>query len=133
VVPDQTTNVDLLLTTGGTVAGRVTRPGGQVVSGAQVTVSATNGTFNTTTGSDGRYQVDRITPGAVLVQATDPATGLRGRAGGSLGLSGQTLTLDVSLFASGTVTGTVYRVDGTTPVPGAQVGIDQFLFGLPTT
>src|SRR5262249_49443140 len=106
---------------------------GQPVSGAQVTLTATNGTFNTVTGADGRYQFDRITPGPVEVRAVDPSSGLRGRAGGSLGLSGQTPVLDVALFASGTGTGTVVRADGTTPVAGAQVTISRFLAGLPTT
>ena len=133
VPADDTVNVDLTLTVGGSVAGRVTSPGGAPVSGAQVTVSATNGTFNTSTGPDGRYQVDHITPGAVVVMVTDPASGLRGRVMGTLGLSGQTLTLDVHLVASGRVIGTVFQVGGSTPVPGAQVTIDRYLGGLPTT
>src|SRR4029078_8124970 len=52
---------------------------------------------------------------------------------GSLGLSGQTLVLDVNLFASGTVSGIVFRADGTTPVAGVQVTINRFLAGLPQT
>lgn len=133
VLEDQTTSTDLVLTVGGSVAGLVTSPAGRPVVGAQVTVTGTNGAFATVTGADGRYRVDRITPGSVTVRVTDPATGLRGRAADTLGLSGQTLTVDIGIFASGAVQGTVFRSDGTTPVPGARVSIDRFLPGLPST
>ena len=133
VIEDQTTDVDLILAVGGSAAGLVTLPSGQPVSGAQVTLVASNGTLTTTTGADGRYRVDHVNPGNVTVQVTDPASGLRGRAAGSLGLSGQTLTLNVTLFASGTVNGTVFRFGGAVPVPGAVVSIDRFLPGVPSS
>src|SRR5919108_701906 len=62
------------------------------------------------------------------------ANGLGANAG-SLGLSGETLTLDVALFAGGTVSGTVFRA-GTNPpdaVSGVEVSISRYVAGLPST
>lgn len=123
VVADQLTNQDLTLTLGGTVTGQVTSQSGQGVSGAQVTVIGSNGTFTTTTGSDGRYFVDHVAPGAVNVQARDANTGFAGRATGSIGFAGQTIQLNISLVPFGTVTGIVFHADGATPIAGAQVNL----------
>ncbi len=122
-VVDQSVTVNLTLIPGGSVAGFVTSPSSQPVSGAQVTLTANNGTFFGVTGPSGRYQFDAVVPGGVSVRVFDPSSTLRGLRTGNLALSGQTLTLDVQLFNSGTVTGIVYRTDGTTPVAGATVQI----------
>ncbi|HMD96237.1 MAG TPA: carboxypeptidase regulatory-like domain-containing protein [Terriglobia bacterium] len=127
VTADQTTTQNLTLVVGGTVTGTVTE-NGNPVSGAQVTVIANNGNFNATTGANGVYTVNQVTPGNVTVQAVDPVTQFHGQASGGLGLSGQTLTLNVQLTASGTVTGTIYHADGVTPVPGATVLLCQYYY-----
>jgi uncharacterized repeat protein (TIGR01451 family) len=122
-VVDQSIVQNLTLISGGVVAGLVTSPSSQPVTGAQVTLTAGNGVFTTSTGGDGRYQFDLVAPGGVSVRVFDPTTSLRGLNSGNLALSGQTLTLNVQLFASGTVTGIVYRTDGATPIAGASVQI----------
>ncbi len=120
-VVDQTVVVNLTLISGGTVSGLVTSPTSQPVTNAQVTLTANNGTFTTATGLDGRYQFNLVEPGPVSVQGIDPVTSFRGINSGNLGLSGQTLTLNIQLVPSGTITGIVYRANGTTPIPNASV------------
>jgi hypothetical protein len=132
IVPDATVTQDLNLAVGGTVTGLVTN-GGSPVSGALMTLTAANGDTTTTTGADGRYTFVQVPPGNVSVRAFSSALNLNGFASGSFGLSGQTLTLNISLLSSGIVTGTVFEAGTTTPVPGAAVTINRFLQGLPTT
>ncbi|HXG46421.1 MAG TPA: carboxypeptidase regulatory-like domain-containing protein, partial [Methylomirabilota bacterium] len=128
VLTDQTVTRDLALTVGGTVEGLVTAPNNQPVEGAQVALTATSGTFNTATDAAGRYRFVRVTPGNVSVAVFDPVSLRRGQASGSLGLSGQTLTLNVRLLDAGSVTGLVLRADGVTPVVGAAVSISGSTF-----
>jgi hypothetical protein len=137
VAVNQTTQQDLNLVTGGSVAGLVTRAGA-AVAGAQLTLNAANGNFTTATGADGRYRFDAVALGPFTVTALDPSSGLRGRNTGSVTVSGQAVTSDFQLVATGTVTGTVFRAGGTTPAAGAQVSIfnDSFfgnLIGATTT
>jgi hypothetical protein len=123
ISPDVVLSQDLTLVAGGTVTGLITNQNNQPVNGAQVTVLGNNGTFNATTGPDGRYFVDHVAPGSVNVQVSDPATGFAGRASGSISFAGQILTLDIRLVPFGTVNGTVFRFNGATPIPGAQVSL----------
>ncbi|HEV8348494.1 MAG TPA: carboxypeptidase regulatory-like domain-containing protein [Vicinamibacterales bacterium] len=132
VAPDVVTPLDLSLTVGGTVTG-VIRSGNQPVAGAQVTVTWTDGGTIVQSGSDGSYSVDHVTPGPVRVRAQN-ANGLGANAG-TLGISGETLTLNVTLFAGGTVSGTVFRAATNPPAPvsGVEVSINRFVAGLPST
>jgi hypothetical protein len=132
VVADQITNQDLLLVVGGTVLGLVTIAN-QPVANAQVTIIANNGSFSIKTGPDGRYLQDRVAPGTVNVQATDPVTGFAGRNSGTIDFAGQTIELDLQLVAFGTVTGTIFRADGATAVPGAQVTLSGSSSGTTTS
>ncbi|MGE5243771.1 MAG: carboxypeptidase regulatory-like domain-containing protein [Betaproteobacteria bacterium] len=67
---------------------------------------------------------DAIGEGTFVVAATDVRNGLSGRASGKITSDGQQLTLTVYLYtASGSVHGTVFRPDGVTPVPNADVVI----------
>jgi hypothetical protein len=121
ITPNVVTSQDLTLVAGGTVTGIITNQSSQPVAGAQVTVIGNNGTFSATSGPDGRYSVDHVAPGTVSVQVRDPNSGFAGRALGSINFAGQILTLDIRLVPFGTVTGTVFRFDGSTAVVGAQV------------
>jgi hypothetical protein len=123
VVADQLTNQDLVLAAGATVTGRVFSPTNQPVSGVQVTVRANNGTFNVVTDSQGTYFVDHVAVGNFSVEAKDPASGLAGRSGGTIGFAGQTVAVNIQLVPFGAVTGTVFRADGTTTVSGAQASL----------
>ena len=54
------------------------------------------------------------------------ATGFAGRAAGRITHDGETVVVNVFLFnATGTVTGHVFRADGVTPVPNAEVVISN--------
>src|SRR5262249_60027885 len=99
----------------------------------QVRITANNGTFNITTGPDGRYFQDHVAPGNVNVQARDPQTGFAGRSSGTINFAGQTLELDFKLVAFGTVTGTIFRADGATPVPVAQITLSGSSSGTTTS
>ena len=128
VTANQTTQQDLNLVTGGSVTGLVTNSG-QPVSSAEVFISAANGNFSTATGADGRYRFDSVAIGPFAVTATD-VSGMRGRTTGAVTVSGQTVTANIQLIATGTVTGTIFRAGGTTPVAGAQVSVyDNNFFG----
>jgi hypothetical protein len=133
VVAAEDVTQHLTLVVGATVVGLVTNPNNQPVSGAQVTLTAANGTFSATSGADGRYRIERVATGQVAVVAIDAATGLRGRTIGSVGLSGQTITVNVRLVVSGTVTGIVFRSDRVTRVAGAQVRLFDAGFSPTTT
>jgi hypothetical protein len=123
---------DLVLASSGAVEGQVSAPDGSPASGARVSVAAAGEAFEATAGADGRYRVEGVPPGLVVAVALDAATGLRGRSAARLDTAGRTLTLNVSLFALGSVRGQALRVDGVTPAAGAQMSIDRFLAGLPT-
>ena len=120
VAADQSITQDLTLTFGGVVTGAV-RVRGTLTPGVQVTLDSLGGTRSATTDASGNYRFDRVTPGAVSVTALDSASGLQGRLSGTLGLSGETLTLDLNLVAAGTINGTVRRSDLSAPVPGARI------------
>ncbi|HEX3153214.1 MAG TPA: carboxypeptidase regulatory-like domain-containing protein [Candidatus Angelobacter sp.] len=124
---------DLTLVAGGTVTGLITNQSNQPIPAAVVTVTGNNGTFTTTSGPDGRYFIDHIAPGTVNVQVSDPSTGFAGRSSGSINFAGQVLTLNIQLVPFGTVNGTVFRFDGATPVPGAQVTLFGVTNGSATT
>ena len=102
VVGNQTVSQNLTLVQGtGTVSGTVTTFG-NLVSGAQVTVTDTNGVkVNTTTAGDGTYSVTSIPVGPVTVKVINPATGANGQNTGFLALPGTVTTIDVSIQTSG--------------------------------
>ena len=61
-------------TSGGSVSGTVTDPGGAMVSGAKVEVTntATNGVQQFTTGSEGLFSAPNVNPGNYMVVITSP-------------------------------------------------------------
>ncbi|MDT7780154.1 MAG: large repetitive protein [Acidobacteriota bacterium] len=118
-----TRTVEIVPDLGGTVAGTVFDPANHPVALASVTVTAANGVFTATTGADGRYQFDQVGIGGFNVTATDPASAFRGRASGTINSFTDNVGLDIHLAASGTVTGTIFRSDTTTPFAGAQVSV----------
>jgi len=128
IVADQTITQNLVLILGGTVSGTVMENGVNI-SGAQITVTANNGTFTSTTNTQGVYTVNQVAPGNLTVEGVDPTNNESGQSTGALGLSGQTIQINVQLLPSGTVSGTVVQSDGVTPAPGAQVLLCQSLSG----
>lgn len=129
VAPDVVAPLDLALTVGGTVTGLVTFAN-QPVANVQVAIAWGDGTATVMTGPDGRYSAQHVTPGPVTVRA-QTASG-QGANAGSLSLSGDTLVLNISLFAGGTVTGQVFAAGTTVPVSGVEVTISRYVPGLPS-
>ncbi|MCU0255404.1 MAG: Ig-like domain-containing protein, partial [Vicinamibacterales bacterium] len=69
---------------------------------------------------------DAVGEGEFVVAAVDMRNGFAGRATGRVTIDGQQVNVVVRLAdATGTVSGTVYRDDGLTPVPNAEVVVSQ--------
>ena len=69
---------------------------------------------------------DGFSEGELVITAVDQGSGLTGRASARLVRDGERLSVRVYLAnATGTVFGTLYRSDGTTPVPNADVVISN--------
>jgi hypothetical protein len=114
----------------GSVAGTVRNGAGTAVPGVAVTLAARSifgdaPILSQTTRPDGTYQFDTVLAGSVTVQASDPITGLAGVATGTVTQDGAVLSLDISLTSYGSVHGTVFRADGVTTVPNAQVTLNS--------
>ena len=118
----------------GAVKGVVVNAQSTAFAGAQVTLTAPNGTFTATTDAQGQFHFEPVDGGAFVVEAFDPATGFRDRAEGSITQDEQVATQHLQLVARGRITGTVFRPDGTTPVAGARVQVrnDSFFSTLAT-
>ena len=121
----------------GTVSGAVQVYTGGAVPYDSVTVSSGAIQFDRTTQTDasGDYSMTYVPLGEVVVSAVSPgpiylggSTG--GAIAGAITSSGQTLTLNVPIARTSTVQGTVYAADGVTPVPNANVAIENLLGGL---
>jgi hypothetical protein len=76
------------------------------------------------TAVDGTITFTGIDEGTFVVFAQDLSRGFSARKSGKVVKDGETVTIDVYLYdATGVVYGTVYRPDGVTPVPNADVAI----------
>ncbi len=106
----------------GRLTGRVLDPRGNTVAGARVTVLTGVDRRQASTDITGFYEMDRLPPGPLQVQALDPRTSLRGRTLGELAENGSA-SLDVRLGASGDFVGTVFHRDGETLV-GAGIDVE---------
>jgi hypothetical protein len=117
-----------LTSNSGTVTGLVTDSQSHPIGGVQVSVASGAMTLAATTDATGRYTVVNLLPGSVTVIVFDPASALRSRATGAL-VAGATLTLNLPLVASGSVTGLVFRNGGT--IPAARVPVTLTSTGAP--
>jgi hypothetical protein len=116
------------ITASGRVTGTfLTAESSQPVPFAQVTLSGAVQAYATTDGA-GRFELTAIPVGPFTVEATDPATGRRGRAQGSLAFEGQTVDVTVVQLPRGSVTGLVLNADGTTGVAAADVTLENASF-----
>lgn len=113
----------------GAVEVSVVTAGGAPVPGASVQLASSgfygNKTFTGGTGSDHVVRFDNVGAGELSVYVTDPATGLRGSARGTLVNEGQVVALQVALQSSGEVRGLVLLADGVTPAVDALVVLDR--------
>ncbi len=112
----QALSLDVVAQGIGSVQGMVTSDGAPQ-PGARVEI--VSGSFDVSTFADstGAYRIDGVPEGRVVATADLGAGFLSGTSAGTLSGDGGTLTLDVALRGSGSVSGTVLRADGVTPAP----------------
>ncbi len=115
----------------GQVSGTVTSSAGLAVAG--VTVSATGGAnFETSavTDSSGAYMLTGLDAGTYQVTVGDEGTpGLVGTQV-TLNPTNTAVTANLSLDVAGTISGTVFEANGSTPLSGAEVELSQAGVGL---
>jgi 6-phosphogluconolactonase (cycloisomerase 2 family) len=95
VVAQQNVTQDLTLSTTGTVTG--TTNFSFTHAAAQVTLTASNGTFTTVSGTDGSYSFGQVGVGPVSVRAISLDQGLMGKSQSTIDLPGEHITVDVFL------------------------------------
>lgn len=130
--------VVIALKRGGSFAGRVLDPRGAGVANASVSWSGAatgggamavalmrmgrvGGNTSTVTDADGRFSFDSVSDGKVMVSASHPDYLEVTR---ELDLSKEA-SVDLVLGTGGTIAGAVVGQDGRTPIPGAQISLDE--------
>jgi hypothetical protein len=132
-VPDDTPNINFTLEVGGTISGHVYEAGGSTpVAGAEVSADLISGDFGTGTRTDsnGSYTIAGLPSGEYRVRAEaagyireyyqetysySQATAV------SVNVPDNTPNIDFTLEVGGTISGYVYRADGSTPIESATV------------
>jgi hypothetical protein len=117
---------DIIYLGRGTVAGTVRDGSQNPVPNATVSLNSNSifgGNFTITTGADGLFAFAGIFIGSFDITASSSSLRLGGHASGQIVAEGQSVTTDVLLGPSATVTGTVFHFDGVTPVSNAQVNL----------
>ncbi|MCU1383321.1 MAG: LamG domain protein jellyroll fold domain protein [Acidobacteria bacterium] len=109
-----------------TVAITVKDGGGNLVPGANVSLYGFNifgaaPVITRTADGNGQAVFQNVSVGTFRSDAQDPITGRGGSTGGEVAANLQPVFKQITLAAFGSVNGTVYRPDGTTPVSGALV------------
>jgi hypothetical protein len=111
----------------GSVTGIVQSGAGSPVADAPVSLRSTSVfgsvTQSATTGADGRFSFSGVFVGSFTVSANDPYSTLGGSTAGSIAIPGGVADVVVQLASYGHLQGTVFRSDGTTIVPGANVAV----------
>ncbi len=122
----QTVVADIAFLGRGTVNGVVETETGQPVPGAPVELSG-NSIFeqrlSTFSAADGTFSLSGVFVGRFAVSATNPANGLAGTASGEIRNEADHDAVTIVVRATGTLVGTVFDFDGTTPVAGASVSV----------
>jgi hypothetical protein len=111
-----------------TIEGLVTS-NGSPQAGASVNI--VSGTFSamTTADENGMYLMTGVPEGVIVATASLGNGFLSGTASATVSGDGQSITLNVALRASGTVTGQVVQADGVTPASTSTVSINIGGFG----
>jgi hypothetical protein len=108
----------------GIVSGFVRDGTGNAVPNAAVNLNSSStfgGSKSTTTDAAGHYSFTDIFVGPFTVNANSAITRQGGSASGSLTGDGSTASADITLVATGSITGTVFHFGGTLPDGGAVV------------
>lgn len=119
---------DVVVTPQGSVKGIVLNYGGTApIGGAPVSISVSGVagySFSSVTAPDGSFFYSGVPAGRFTVDATDPASGLRGSTTGSLSYENQVVTAQVNIAPIGSISGRVLLPDGVTPVTTATVQLN---------
>lgn len=108
----------------GVVQGVVRDPNHVVQANAPVRLTSSSifgGVFETNANAQGTFRFEGVFVGDFSVYARNPSTGLAGLGQGRVAGEGDTVATDVTLAATGSVSGQVVRQDNATPVAGALV------------
>lgn len=121
LTPSQPYQANVVFLAKGTVGGVVRDPSGNLQANVAVTV-VSNGAFRnswlTTTDATGRYSIPGVFAGELTAFAQSSITNLAGYATNRVVSEGQALTADITLAATGTISGQVLKRNGSV-VPGA--------------
>jgi hypothetical protein len=116
-------NADVTLQGSGTVTGTVFDANNNLVPNAKIELGGGPLLLDrtATANSNGVYTIFNVALGTFTVAARSPQTGALGVATGTLSQDGETVTADIHLPQTGTVFGSIFGVDGVTPLPSASV------------
>lgn len=124
ITPGDPKTLNIVFLARGTVQGSVRDPNGIIQTGVPVTLTSNSlfgGTATTTSDSQGNYRFEGVFIGEFSVYAHNVTTNLAGFGRGRLAENGSVITADVTLAATGSVSGRVVAQDNVTAVPGAIV------------
>jgi len=121
VIQGEITTVDFVLQTGGRISGRVTDGNGEGISWAYIYADGPS-YRSTYTDEEGYYSISKLLSGNYTVEAYPPyGVNLVPSSTMAEVIQGETTIVDFVLETGGTISGHVYRSDGTTPIEGAWV------------
>ena len=135
-----TGGIDFVLMVGGSISGTVLESDGVTpVAGAQIwaEIAVCCGGGGSTSAGDGTYTIVGLSEDSYRVEASAPGQGFAGEVYSEVSdpematqvnvtVGAVTSAIDFTLGAGGTISGTVYAPDGTTPVPDANVWAETY-------
>ncbi|HZV80812.1 MAG TPA: Ig-like domain-containing protein, partial [Geobacteraceae bacterium] len=121
----ETVSADVVVTPRGTVKGMILNYGGSApVGAAPITISFNGGSYSSVTAPDGSFLFTGIAAGRFSLDAIDPVNRLHGQASGSLSYENETVTAQVRIAPTGSISGRVLMPDGQTPLTTATVKLN---------
>jgi hypothetical protein len=133
--PGDPKTVNVVFLGRGTVQGVVRDPSGNIQAGIPVTFTSNSvfgGSANVVTDAQGQYSTAGQFVGGFSVTARNTSTNLAGTGTGQIAVDGEVVSINVTLAASGSVSGTVFKADNTTPVANATVSLQGTSVYYPT-
>jgi hypothetical protein len=133
--PGDPKTVNVVFLGRGTVQGVVRDPSGNIQAGIPVTFTSNSvfgGSANVVTDAQGQYSTAGQFVGGFSVTARNTNTNLAGTGTGQIAVDGEVVSINVTLAASGSVSGTVFKADNTTPVANATVSLQGTSVYYPT-
>src|SRR6185312_1075913 len=112
----------------GQVAGQVQNAAGNPVANASVTLVSQSifpGQKTTTSDATGHFSFSAVFVGGFQTTASSAISRLGGQSTGSISSDGQSVNVTITLSATGSLSGTVFRSGGVTPVAGAAVRLSN--------